>query len=120
MPKHEEPSWSVQFITDQTSWRVRPRKRQRLQQRKRAAEHVTACEREKGAQRLYRELSKQKGCRDKIDNAQDSLQNRNEGINASHLYARERCDNSRRDGQKDNDADRYRLLSSGCRHRCDN
>jgi hypothetical protein len=65
-------------------------------------------------------LGKQQDCGDEIDNAQDGLQNRNEGINWGHLCARKRCDNSRRDGQKDDDADRYRPLPPGCRHRCDN
>jgi hypothetical protein len=51
-------------------------------------------------------LSKQKDRRDKIGNAHDGLQNRNEGIDSGHLYARERCDNSRRNGQEDDDTDR--------------
>ena len=85
MPKHVHPGWSVKSVTDQTSGGVSAWKGQRLQERERAAEYVTAREREKGALRLDRELSEQKGCRDKIDNAHDSLQNRNEGINSADL-----------------------------------
>jgi hypothetical protein len=61
-------------------------------------------------------LSKQEDRRDKIGNAHNGLQNRNEGINSGHLYASERCDNSRRDGQKDDDPDRYRPLPLSCWH----
>src|SRR5258708_35597926 len=96
-----------------------PRKSQRLEERKRAAEYVTTCEREKGALRLDRKLSEQKGCRYKIGNAHDGLHNRNEGINLGQLYVRERCDNGRRDDQKDDDADRYRPLPVGRWHGCD-
>ncbi len=119
VPKHVHPGWSVKSVTDQTGGGVPARKGQRLQERERAAEYVTTCEREKGKLRLDRELSEKEGCRDKIDNAHDGLQNRNEGINSADLYARERCDSGRGGGQSDNDADRHRPLPVGRWHRRD-
>ena len=89
MPKHVNPSWTVRSITDQTGGGVPARKGQRLQERERTAAHVAACDCEKGALRLDRKLSKQEDRRDKIGNAHDGLQNRNEGINSADLYARE-------------------------------
>ena len=49
----------------------------------------------------------------------DRLQNRNEGIDSGHLYACERCDNSRRNDQEHDDTSRYHPVLPGCRHRRD-
>ena len=75
MCQSEHPSCSVS-ITDQTSGGISTWKSERLQERERAAEYVTTCERENGVLRLDRKLSEQKGCRYKIGNAHDGLQNR--------------------------------------------
>ena len=58
-------------------------------------------------------MSKQKDGRDQIGDAQDGLQNRNEGINPTQLDARERSDNRSRDDQEDGGADGHRLFLLG-------
>ena len=106
MPQRKEPRRTARPATDEAARGVRTWKIERLQEREQAAADIAACESQKGALRLDGILREQKNSRDEIGEAQNGLNDRDKGIEASARHACKGQDESKHSRQDDNNAKR--------------
>ena len=89
MPEHEKPSCAIDSIANQSGRRICSRKSKRLYKCEKPAKDISACHSQNSTCWVDRILRKQKRSGQKIDDAHDSLNNRDESVNTGELYVPE-------------------------------